>query len=80
MELSRTLLPLVPVLLMVSAGVVMLKVCVFHWAFYLTTAAIMRIGLMEMRNFSMAFFENVKPETFTETSAGVADLITTCKF
>lgn len=40
----------------------------------------MRIGLMEMRNFSMAFFENVKPETFTETSAGVADLITTCKF
>ncbi|WFD04697.1 glycerol-3-phosphate dehydrogenase (NAD(+)) [Malassezia vespertilionis] len=41
-------------------------------------AAIMRIGLMEMMNFSINFFDNVKPETFTETSAGVADLITTC--
>ncbi|SHO79582.1 Similar to S.cerevisiae protein GPD1 (NAD-dependent glycerol-3-phosphate dehydrogenase) [Malassezia sympodialis ATCC 42132] len=41
-------------------------------------AAIMRIGLMEMRRFSLEFFENVRPETFTETSAGVADLITTC--
>lgn len=41
-------------------------------------AAIMRIGLMEMRRFSLEFFKNVKPETFTETSAGVADLITTC--
>ena len=41
-------------------------------------AAIMRIGLMEMRNFALEFFEGVKPETFTETSAGVADLITTC--
>ena len=41
-------------------------------------AAIMRIGLMEMRRFSLEFFENVRPETFTDTSAGVADLITTC--
>lgn len=43
------------------------------------TAAIMRIGLMEMKNFAEEFFEGVKPETFTETSAGIADLITTCK-
>ncbi len=42
------------------------------------TAAIMRIGLMEMKRFSEEFFDGVKPETFTETSAGVADLITTC--
>ena len=41
-------------------------------------AAIMRIGLMEMMRFSLEFFSNVKPETFTETSAGIADLITTC--
>jgi glycerol-3-phosphate dehydrogenase (NAD+) len=41
-------------------------------------AAIMRIGLMEMKNFSEEFFEGVKAETFTETSAGIADLITTC--
>ncbi|WFD40819.1 glycerol-3-phosphate dehydrogenase (NAD(+)) [Malassezia japonica] len=33
-------------------------------------AAIMRIGLMEMKKFSLEFFQNVKPETFTETSAG----------
>lgn len=38
----------------------------------------MRIGLMEMKRFASEFFEGVKPETFTETSAGVADLITTC--
>lgn len=41
-------------------------------------AAIMRIGLMEMRRFALEFFKDVRPETFTETSAGVADLITTC--
>ncbi|PWN54021.1 NAD-dependent glycerol-3-phosphate dehydrogenase [Violaceomyces palustris] len=41
-------------------------------------AAIMRIGLLEMKRFSEEFFKGVKPETFTETSAGVADLITTC--
>ncbi|KAI5480472.1 glycerol-3-phosphate dehydrogenase (NAD+) [Pseudohyphozyma bogoriensis] len=41
-------------------------------------AAIMRIGLMEMKNFSTAFFPDVKPETFLEESAGVADLITSC--
>lgn len=41
-------------------------------------AAVMRIGLMEMKRFSEEFFDGVKPETFTETSAGIADLITTC--
>lgn len=35
---------------------------------------------MEMKHFSEEFFEGVKPETFTETSAGIADLITTCEF
>lgn len=39
----------------------------------------MRIGLMEMKRFAEEFFEGVKPETFTETSAGIADLITTCE-
>lgn len=46
---------------------------------FITTAAVMRIGLMEMKKFSEEFFEGVKAETFTETSAGIADLITTCE-
>jgi glycerol-3-phosphate dehydrogenase (NAD+) len=42
-------------------------------------AAIMRVGLLEMVEFGKRFFgKTVKTETFTEESAGVADLITTC--
>lgn len=42
-------------------------------------AAIMRIGLMEMVKFGKEFFgEAVQTATFTESSAGVADLITSC--
>ncbi|KAL8278950.1 hypothetical protein RQP46_008619 [Phenoliferia psychrophenolica] len=41
-------------------------------------AAIMRIGLLEMRKFSMEFFPDVRSETFVHESAGVADLITSC--
>lgn len=41
-------------------------------------AAIMRIGLMETINFSHVYFPKSKNATFTEESAGVADLITTC--
>lgn len=41
-------------------------------------AAIMRIGLMEMKHFCQEFFEGVKEETFLEQSAGVADVITSC--
>lgn len=40
-------------------------------------AAVMRIGLMEMVKFGKEFFgETVRTATFTESSAGVADLIT----
>lgn len=43
-------------------------------------AAIMRVGLLEMVRFGHAFFPNsgIRTETFTEESAGVADLITSC--
>ena len=43
-------------------------------------AAIMRVGLLEMVKFGHTFFENsgIRTETFTEESAGVADLITSC--
>jgi glycerol-3-phosphate dehydrogenase (NAD+) len=39
----------------------------------------MRIGLLEMKQFCLEFFENVKAETFLQESAGVADLVTSCK-
>ncbi|KAE8648548.1 glycerol-3-phosphate dehydrogenase [NAD(+)] [Cucumis sativus] len=42
-----------------------------------TKAAIMRIGLREMRMISKLLFSSVKDSTFFE-SCGVADLITTC--
>ena len=42
-------------------------------------AAIMRIGLLEMVDFGKRFFsKSIHTATFTEESAGVADLITTC--
>lgn len=39
----------------------------------------MRIGLLETMNFCLEFFPTVKSETFLQESAGVADLITSCK-
>jgi glycerol-3-phosphate dehydrogenase (NAD+) len=41
-------------------------------------AAIMRVGILEMRKFGLMFFDTCKSETFTEESCGVADLITSC--
>ncbi|CAK0896812.1 unnamed protein product [Prorocentrum cordatum] len=42
-----------------------------------TKAAIMRVGLVEMRTLAQECFPSVRTDTFFE-SAGVADLITTC--
>lgn len=41
-------------------------------------AAIMRVGLLEMRKFGKKYFSNCRTATFTEESCGVADLITSC--
>ncbi|GHJ86671.1 hypothetical protein NliqN6_3073 [Naganishia liquefaciens] len=41
-------------------------------------AAVMRNGLIEMKNFCLEFFETSKAETFFQESAGVADLMTSC--
>lgn len=41
-------------------------------------AAIMRVGLLETIKFSATFFPQSQATTFTQESAGVADLITTC--
>ncbi|KAE8539840.1 glycerol-3-phosphate dehydrogenase (NAD(+)) [Cryptococcus gattii VGV] len=43
-----------------------------------TKAAIMRIGLKEMTGFCLEFFAGSQPETFSNESAGVADLTVTC--
>jgi len=45
-----------------------------------TKAAILRIGLQEMTQFTLEFFEGVKMATFSNESAGIADLITTVSF
>ncbi|KAG9126760.1 glycerol-3-phosphate dehydrogenase [Ceratobasidium sp. 392] len=43
-----------------------------------TKAAIIRIGLTEMKDFSLRFFPSTQAETFFQESCGVADLVTTC--
>ncbi|KAK9898714.1 NAD-dependent glycerol-3-phosphate dehydrogenase [Cystobasidium minutum MCA 4210] len=43
-----------------------------------TKSAIIRIGLLDMRNFAKEYFPNIQSQTFLEESAGVADVITSC--
>ena len=41
-------------------------------------AAIIRLGLLDMKNFAKEFFPDVREQTFLEESAGIADVITSC--
>merc|ERR1711939_376969 len=43
-----------------------------------TKSAIIRLGLLDMKNFAQEFFPNVKDGTFLAESCGVADVITSC--
>lgn len=41
-------------------------------------SAIMRIGLLELKDFCMEFFPTSRAQTFLEESCGVADIMTSC--
>lgn len=41
-------------------------------------AAIMRIGMNEIKDFSLEYFPTTRAETFLEQSCGIADIITSC--
>ncbi|KAG8700883.1 glycerol-3-phosphate dehydrogenase, partial [Ceratobasidium sp. 395] len=43
-----------------------------------TKAAIIRIGLMEIKDFCLHFFPSTQADTFLQESCGVADLMTSC--
>ncbi|KAG8710841.1 glycerol-3-phosphate dehydrogenase, partial [Ceratobasidium sp. 423] len=43
-----------------------------------TKSAIIRIGIMEIKDFCVYFFPKVKAETFLEESCGLADILTSC--
>ncbi|CAE6444136.1 unnamed protein product [Rhizoctonia solani] len=43
-----------------------------------TKSAIIRIGIMEIKDFCVHFFPKVKAETFLEESCGLADILTSC--
>jgi glycerol-3-phosphate dehydrogenase len=43
-----------------------------------STAAIIRIGLVELHDFCREFFPSTKSETFLMESCGIADIITSC--
>lgn len=43
-------------------------------------AAIMRIGLVELKDFCMEFFPTSRAQTFLEESCGVADIMTSCEY
>ncbi|KAJ1310977.1 hypothetical protein OPQ81_009486 [Rhizoctonia solani] len=43
-----------------------------------TKSAIIRIGIMEIKDFCVHFFPNVRAETFLVESCGLADILTSC--
>jgi glycerol-3-phosphate dehydrogenase (NAD+) len=47
---------------------------------FLWIAAIMRIGLLELKDFCLEFFPSTRASTFLEESCGVADIMTSCVF
>ena len=43
-------------------------------------AAIMRIGMEEVKDFCLEYFPSTQERTFLEESCGIADIITSCEF
>jgi glycerol-3-phosphate dehydrogenase len=42
-------------------------------------AAVMRIGMGEVKDFCLEYFPSTKERTFLEESCGIADIITSCE-
>lgn len=47
--------------------------------FFSPPAAVMRIGMEEVKDFCLEYFPSTQERTFLEESCGIADIITSCE-